>query len=397
MRNGEEKNMAVHEKIGFMIEEMTQWRHELHAQPETAFTESETSDFVAEKLSSFGLDVDRGLAGTGVVATVRRGNGNSPAIGLRADMDALDITEATGLPYASRNEGKMHACGHDGHMVMLLGAAKYLAGNDTFRGTVHFIFQPAEENEGGGRRMVREGLFDRFPVQSVFALHNFPVMPEGTFSICKGPMMAAYDVFDIRITGKGGHAATPQNVKDPILASAYLVNLLQSIVSRDVNPTQAAVMSVTEIHGGTSYNIIPDTVRLRGTTRHFLTSVQDRVELRIKEICAGLSASFDIDVDVVYERRYPPLVNTDRETDEAIKAARMVAGNKWVFTDITPVMTSEDFAFLLKERPGAYMGIGAGKPRENGLLHQARYDFNDRILPIGASYWATLAESILLK
>jgi amidohydrolase len=389
--------MAVHEKIGFMIEEMTLWRHELHAQPETAFTESATSAFIAEKLRSFGLDVDQGLAGTGVVATIRRGNGNYPAIGLRADMDALDITEATGLPYASRNEGKMHACGHDGHMVMLLGAAKYLAGNDTFRGTVHFIFQPAEENEGGGGRMVREGLFDRFPVQSVFALHNFPVMPEGTFAICKGPMMAAYDVFDIQITGKGGHAATPQNVKDPILASAYLVNLFQSIVSRDVNPTQAAVMSVTEIHGGTSYNIIPDTVRLRGTTRHFLPSVQDRMESRIKEICAGLSASFDVAVDVVYERRYPPLVNTDRETDEAIQAARMVAGSERVFTDITPVMTSEDFAFLLKERPGAYMGIGAGKPRENGYLHQARYDFNDRILPIGASYWATLAESILLK
>jgi amidohydrolase len=389
--------MAVHEKIGLMIEEMTLWRHELHAQPETAFSENETSAFVAEKLSSFGLDIERGLAGTGVVATITRGSGKYPAIGLRADMDALDITEVTGLPYASRNEGKMHACGHDGHMVMLIGAAKYLAVNDTFRGTIRFIFQPAEENEGGGSRMVREGLFERFPLQSVFALHNFPVMREGTFAICKGPMMAAYDVFDIQITGKGGHAATPQNVKDPILASAYLVNLLQSIVSRDVNPTQAAVISVTEIHGGTSYNIIPDTVRLRGTTRHFLPSVQDRVELRMKEICAGLSASFDVSVDLVYERRYPPLVNTDKETDEAIRAARMVAGREKVLTDITPVMTSEDFAFLLRERPGAYMGIGAGKPRENGLLHQARYDFNDRILPIGASYWATLAETILTK
>jgi len=389
--------MAVHEKIGAMIEEMTRWRHELHARPETAFSEYWTSAYVAEKLISFGLDIHRGLAGTGIVATIQRGKGKSPAIGLRADMDALDITEATDLPYASLNEGKMHACGHDGHMVMLLGAAKYLAGNDTFRGTVHFIFQPAEENEGGGGRMVREGLFDLFPVQSVFALHNFPVLPETTFAICKGPMMAAYDVFDIHITGRGGHAATPQNVKDPILASSYLVNLLQSIVSRDINPTQAVVVSVTEIHGGTSYNIIPDTVRLRGTTRHFLLSVQERVESRMREICAGLSASFDVAVDVSYERRYPPLVNTDKETDAAVRAATAVVGSDRVLTDITPVMTSEDFAFLLKERPGAYMGIGAGKPRANGLLHQALYDFNDRILTTGASYWATLAEMILPK
>jgi len=389
--------MAVHEKIGAMSGEMTRWRHELHTRPETAFSEYWTSDFIAEKLISFGLDIHRGLAGTGVVATIQRGRRKSPAIGLRADMDALNITEATGLPYTSLNEGKMHACGHDGHMVMLLGAAKYLAANDTFRGTVRFIFQPAEENEGGGGRMVREGLFDLFPVQSVFALHNFPVMPEGTFAICKGPMMAAYDVFDILITGKGGHAATPQNVKDPILASAYLINLLQSIVSRDINPMQAAVVSVTEIHGGTSYNIIPDTVKLRGTTRHFFPATQDRVEYRMREICAGLSKTFDVAADVVYERRYPPLVNTDKETDEAARAATEVVGSGRVLTDITPVMTSEDFAFLLKARPGAYMGIGGGKPREKSFLHQALYDFNDRILPIGASYWATLVEMILPK
>jgi amidohydrolase len=389
--------MAVHEKIRALHNEMIQWRHVLHAMPETAFSEHETSAFVAEKLTAFGLDIHRGFAGTGVVATIERGKGKHPAIGLRSDMDALDITEATGLPYASRNEGKMHACGHDGHMVMLLGAAKYLAENDTFRGTTHFIFQPAEENEGGGGRMVREGLFDKFPVQSVFALHNFPVMQEGTFAICKGPMMAAYDVFNIEITGRGGHAATPQNVKDPILASAYLVNLFQSIVSRDVNPTQAAVVSVTEIHGGTSYNIIPDVVKLRGTTRHFLSSVQDRVESRMRELCAGLSASFDVAVNIVYERRYPALINTDKETEDAVRAAISVSGRDKVFAEITPVMTSEDFAFLLKEKPGAYMGIGGGKPRENGLLHQSRYDFNDHILPIGASYWATLAETLLPK
>ena len=389
--------MAVHDKIGVMTEEMTRWRRELHACPETAFTEKETSDYVAERLISFGLDIYRGIAGTGIVSTIQRGKGSSPVIGLRSDMDALDITEATGLPYASRNEGKMHACGHDGHMSMLLGAAKYLAGSDTFRGTAHFIFQPAEENEGGGGRMIREGLFDRFPVRSVFGLHNFPVLPEGTFAICKVPMIAAYDVFDIELRGKGGHAATPQNVKDPILASAYLVNLLQSIVSRDINPVQAAVISVTEIHGGTSYNIIPDAVRLRGTTRHFLHMVQDMVEERMREICGGVSASFGVTVDMAYERRYPPLINTDRETDDAIRAATLVAGQDRVFTDITPVMTSEDFAFLLKEKPGAYMGIGGGNPKETGRLHQALYDFNDRILPVGASYWATLVETLLPK
>ncbi|MGZ6291039.1 MAG: M20 aminoacylase family protein [Syntrophales bacterium] len=389
--------MAVHDKIGAMTKEMTKWRRALHACPETAFAEKETSDYVAERLLSFGLDIDRGLAGTGIVATIQRGAGSSPAIGLRSDIDALDITEATGLPYSSRNEGKMHACGHDGHMSMLLGAAKYLAGSDTFRGTVRFIFQPAEENEGGGGRMVREGLFDRFPVRSVFGLHNFPILPEGMFAICKGPMMAAYDVFDIEVRGKGGHAATPQNVKDPILASAYLVNIFQSIVSRDINPVNAPVISITEIQGGTSYNIIPDTVRLRGTTRHFLPAVQDMVEARMREICAGVSASFGIVVEMAYERRYPPLVNTDRETDEAIRAATMVAGEGRVLTDITPVMTSEDFAFLLKEKPGAYMGIGAGNSKEGGRLHQALYDFNDRILPVGASYWATLVETLLPK
>jgi len=389
--------MAINKKIGAMHEEMTRWRHELHTRPETAFAERETSDFIAERLLSWRIDIQRGLAGTGVVGTLRRGKGNLPAIGLRSEMDALDITEATGLAYASRNEGKMHACGHDGHMAMLLGAARYLSENDTFRGTVHFIFQPAEENEGGGGKMVREGLLDRFPAQSFFAMHNFPVLPEGMFAICKGPMMAAYDVFDIRVTGRGGHAAMPQNAKDPVHAAAHLISLLQSIVSRDVNPAESAVVSVTEIHGGTSYNVIPDSVRMRGTTRHFLPQVQDRVESRMREICTGLSASLGVSADITYERRYPTLVNTDRETERAIRAATLVAGKEMVLTDIPPVTTSEDFAFILRERPGAYIGIGAGQPGEDGMLHQARYDFNDRILPIGASYWAALVETVLPK
>ncbi|MCX6007164.1 MAG: amidohydrolase, partial [Chloroflexi bacterium] len=279
--------MTESRKSAALESEMKEWRHYLHAHPETSFQEHTTSAFVAEKLRAFGLAVTSGIGGTGVVGTLSSGQ-KGKAIGLRADMDALDIQEENDLDYKSTVPGKMHACGHDGHTSMLLGAAKYLASKGIFNGTVQFIFQPAEENEGGGRAMIEDGLFKRFPVDSVFGLHSFPILPEGSFAIHSGPMMAAYDVFDINIRGTGGHAAMPNIGRDPIVAAAHIITILQTIVSRNADPVESAVISVTEIKGGTAYNIIPETVTLRGTTRHFQPHIQDMIELRMKEVLKGV-------------------------------------------------------------------------------------------------------------
>ncbi len=341
--------------------EMREWRRYLHAHPETAFQEHNTAAFVAEKLKSFGLKVQSGIGGTGVVGTLSRGKGTK-AIGLRADMDALDIQEENDLPHKSTVPGKMHACGHDGHTAMLLGAAKYLANNETFTGTVQFIFQPAEENEAGGRAMVEDGLFSRFPVDSVFGLHNFPILPEGSFAIRSGPIMAAFDVFEIVVRGVGGHAAMPHSTHDPVVAASYAVTMFQTIVSRNSDPLEGAVLSVTEIKGGTTYNVIPDTVTLRGTTRHFNPNIQNMIESRMGEILKGVELSMGVTTELKYMRRYPAVVNTVKETDEAIKTASLVAGQDNVFTNIPPVMGSEDFSFMLQARPGAYIAIGAGMP-----------------------------------
>ncbi len=385
--------MKIRKDIEALHSEMTEWRRHLHAHPETAFEEHETAAFISEKLTTFGLEVHTGMAETGVVATLTRGSGE--AIGLRSDIDALNMEEQNDFDHASKNRGKMHACGHDGHTAMLLGAAKYLSEKGRFNGTIHFIFQPAEEGDAGGRVMVEEGLFDTFPVNSVYGLHNFPLLPVGTFAIRKGPMMASYDTFDINIKGVGGHAAMPHMCKDPVLGGAQLVNLLQSIASRNINPTESCVVSVTEFHGGTAYNVIPEEVILRGCTRSFAEPVQAALEDRMKEISAGLATSMDLKLDVAYRRLYPPTVNSEAESDLAIAAAAAVSGDDKVITTLPPIMGSEDFAFMLQEKPGAYMGIGAGTPRENGMLHQPGYDFNDEILPLGTAYWVTLAEKIL--
>ena len=387
--------MPVINRIAAFHEEMIAWRQDIHRNPETAFEEHRTAAFVAQQLEGFGLEVRRGLAGTGVVATLRAGSG-ARAIALRADLDALHIQEKNALPYTSCVPGKMHACGHDGHTAMLLGAAKYLAETRKFDGVVHFVFQPAEENEGGGRVMVEQGLFDQFPCEAIYGMHNWPGMPVGQFAIRPGPMMASYDVFEIVVEGRGSHGAMPHQSIDPVVAAAQIVLGLQTIVSRNVKPIDAAVVSVTQIHGGDTWNVIPESVVLRGTTRCFRRDVRDQMERRIGEIAAGIASAMGATATLRYERRYPALVNQDEAVHRAAAAARDIVGDPAkVEMEIEPVMGSEDFAFMLERKPGAYIMIGNGGGEGGRMLHNARYDFNDAILPIGASYWARLVEQSL--
>jgi hippurate hydrolase len=372
---------------------MAEWRHDVHAHPETAFEEVRTSSMVAQKLEAFGLTVHRGLGRTGVVGTLSAGSGRR-AIGLRADMDALHILEKNAFGHRSQHEGKMHACGHDGHTAMLLGAAKYLSETRNFDGTVHFIFQPAEENEGGAREMVEQGLFEKFPCESVYGMHNWPGMPVGQFGVRAGPMMASFDIFEIELTGRGSHAAMPHTGIDPIVTAAGLVQALQTITSRNVDPIESAVVSVTQIHAGDTWNVIPEAAILRGTARAFLPQVQDLIERRVREICLGIAAAGGAQVKVRYERRYPPLINAAPETEicTAVMQAMVGAEN---LQYVPPVMGSEDFAFMLQAKAGCYVFVGNG-PGEGGcMLHNPRYDFNDEVLPLGASYWANLVEHLL--
>jgi len=385
-------------EIAALVPEMTQWRHHLHAHPETAFKEKATSAFVADKLREFGLEVHTGLAETGVVGVLRCGDAKADAagaIGLRADLDALHIHEKSGVAHQSRNAGRMHACGHDGHTTMLLGAAAALARKKSVHGTVHFIFQPAEENEGGGRVMVEEGLFDRFPMRAVYGMHNWPGAPAGTFALREGPFMGAYDIFEIVATGKGAHAAMPYEGKDPMLFAAHAIQALQTIVSRNLHPLDAGVVSVTQVHGGDTWNVIPEEVVLRGTVRTFKREVQDLIEARMRGIVAGIAATFDMSATLRYERRYPATVNSADETAHALAAAKAVVGAAQVDTDPMPNMGSEDFAFMLEAKPGCYVWLGSGRGPGTPGLHNPHYDFNDDALAIGASYWVTLAEQQL--
>ena len=385
--------MPIINRIAGFHDEMTGWRRDIHAHPETAFEERRTSDYVAGKLKDFGLEVHRGLAGTGVVGTLRRGEG--PAVGLRADMDALHVHEANAFAHKSVNGGKMHACGHDGHTTMLLGAARYLAEAGRFRGTVHFIFQPAEENEGGGRKMIEDGLFRQFPVEAVYGMHNWPGLPVGKFAVRSGPMMAAFDTFELTVRGKGSHAAMPHTGIDPIVAAAQIVTALQTIASRGVHPVDAAVVSVTQIHAGDTWNVIPEEVVLRGTTRSFRPAVRDAIEPAMRRIAEGIAAANGASARLRYERRYPPTVNHDGPTEIAARAAVDVVGEANVDRNPTPTMGAEDFAFMLEQKPGCYIFIGNGASDGGRVLHSPHYDFNDEILPFGASYWARLVESVL--
>jgi len=389
--------MPIINRIAEFKKEMADWRRHIHAHPETAFEEHQTADFVATKLTNFGIEIDCGLARTGVVGTLKGNHGDGPTIGLRADMDALDIQEKGDHSHISTNPGKMHACGHDGHTTMLLGAAKYLSETRNFAGTVHFIFQPAEEFAGGGREMVADGLFDKFPCDTVWGMHNFPGQDLGTFEICTGPAMAAADTLEIWVRGKGTHAAFPHEGQDVIVAASQLVTALQTVTSRTMDPLEAVVCSITQIHAGETYNIIPDDIVLCGTVRTFKPALQQLAEATIRRISAGIATMFGITVEVNFTRGYPATINHADESDYAAKIAADVVGPENVSQDPNPKMGAEDFSYMLNERPGCYIWIGNG-PGEGGCyLHNAHYDFNDDATPYGASYWARLVETRLAK
>ncbi len=362
--------------------------HDLHQRPELAFAEELTSALVAERLRSWGIETHVGLARTGVVGVV--GNGDGPAIGLRADMDALPIAEPLDRKPRSLHEGVMHACGHDGHTTMLLGAARWFAELPPSTGRVYFVFQPAEENEGGGRALVEEGLFETFPMDVIFGLHNLPGIEAGSFVTRTGAMLAAFDTFELVVTSTGGHGSAPHDGRgDPIVAAAALVSALQSIVSRALDPHDPAVLSVCELHGGDTWNVIPSRVELRGSVRRFSEDVRVIVERRIREMAKGIAQAFDVDVDVVYSVRYPTTVNQPLATKIALEAASATVGRDRVDADFGPLMGSEDFSFLLQVCDGAFMGLGIG--HDSGALHTPEYLFNEEVLSTGVSYWVRVA------
>ena len=374
--------------------EMQNWRRDIHAHPEIAFEEHRTAKIVAEKLESFGIEVETGIAGTGVVGTLKKGTGNR-AIGLRADLDALLINEANEFEHKSKHPGKMHACGHDGHTVMLLGAAKYLAEDGNFDGTVNFIFQPAEENEGGGKAMIEEGLFDKYPVESVYGMHNIPGMPVASFAVKPGPIMAAFDVFNVKIIGKGGHAAMPQTTIDPIIIGTKIIDAYQSIVSRYIDPQEPAVLSVTQFHAGDAYNVIPNDIEIKGCTRCFSPKIQKQLEDQMHQITKSICDAYGATYEFEFEHRYPATINSEEEAEIAGKVAQKVVGEDRVNLSTTHGMVSEDFAYMLQEKPGSYIWIGNGDGEGSCMVHNPGYDFNDEILPIGATYWVKMAEEIL--
>jgi amidohydrolase len=387
--------MPVIEKIAEYHDEMTQWRHDIHAHPELGFEEHRTSEIVADKLKEWGIETHTGIAKTGVVGVIH-GQGNGPgSIGLRADLDALPMQENANPPYRSVNDGKMHACGHDGHTTMLLGAARYLAETRNFDGIVNVIFQPAEEGPGGGKVMVDEGLFDRFPCDAIYGLHNFATIPTGKFGINTGGFMAAADEVKILIEGVGGHAALPHLTVDPIAIGVQLHTALQTIVSRNVTPVRPAVVSVTQFHAGSANNVIASTAELDMSVRTVDKETREMIKRRINEICDGLAKAHGAKIDVDFHEGYPVLVNTAHETERAAKAAAAVVGEDNVNAKQEPTMGSEDFAFMLQVRPGAYIKLGQQDDGHPHTLHHSHYDFNDDILAIGASYWATLAEQEL--
>jgi amidohydrolase len=383
--------MPIVNRIADFAAEITEWRRDLHAHPELLYDVHRTATAVADKLKAFGCDeVVTGIGRTGVVAVIRGRKGGGGTIGLRADMDALPIEEATGLPYASATPGKMHACGHDGHTAMLLGAARYLAETRNFAGTAVMIFQPAEEGGAGGKAMVDDGLITRFGVGEVYGMHNYPGMPVGQFGIRAGPIMAAADYITIDIQGQGGHAARPQFTIDPVLVGAHMITSMQSIVARNVDPVKSGVVSITMVQAGNTDNVIPQTVRLRGTARSLAEDVRTLLEQRLHAIVEHTAAAFGAKAALTYRRNYPVLVNHERQTDFAAGVAKQVGTQ--VDTELPPMMGAEDFSFMLNERPGAFIWVGNG---DSAGLHHPKYNFNDETIPYGTSYWVKLVETAL--
>ncbi len=387
--------MPIINRIADLQDEITEWRRDLHENPELQFDVHRTAGIVAEKLRAFGVDeVVEGVGLTGVVGLIRgRETGSGRTIGMRADMDALPIIEATGLPHASKVEGKMHACGHDGHTAMLLGAAKYLSETRNFDGTAVVIFQPAEEGGGGGEKMVQDGMMDRFGIQQVFGMHNAPGLPVGQFGLRAGALMASTDEFTIDVEGKGGHAAKPHDCIDTTLIAAQLMQALQSVVARNVDPMESAVLSITSLHtGGDSFNVIPQTVHMKGTIRTLKEEIRGLVEKRLRTMTDGIAAAFDATITLGFERGYPVTVNSEAETAFAADVAATVAAGGQVDRERAAVLGAEDFSYMLNARPGAFIWIGNG---DTAMVHHPKYDFNDEAIPYGVSYWAKLAETAM--
>ena len=385
--------MPIVNRVADLHDEITEWRRDLHAHPELQYDVHRTAGAVSEKLKSFGCDdVVTGLGRTGVVGVIRGSKPGGKVIGMRADMDALPIEEATTVAYKSTVPGKMHACGHDGHTAMLLGAAKYLAETRNFAGTAVVIFQPAEEGGAGARAMMDDGLFDRFGIEEVFGMHNYPGMPIGQFAIRSGPLMASTDTISIDLEGVGGHAAWPHFGVDTVLVGAQIVNQLQSIVARNVDPLHAAVISICMFQAGHTDNVIPQQAKLRGTARALSPKVRDLLQKRVREVVEGTARAYGAKAELTYTTGYPVLVNEERKTAFAAGVAREVAGKDKVNTECAPLMGAEDFAFMLQERPGAFIYIGNGNSAQ---LHNPAYDFNDEAIPVGTSYWVRLAETAL--
>jgi len=395
------KYLDFHPEI---LSELRKIRRDIHAHPELGYEEHRTSELVAKKLTEWGIPIIRGLGGTGIVGVIKQGD--SPrAVGLRADMDALPVQETNTFAHASKNPGKMHACGHDGHTTMLLGAAHYLSQRPSFNGTVYAIFQPAEESAGGAKRMIDDGLFEQCPMEAVFGMHNWPGHASGTFGVRPGPLMASSNSFIATIKGRGGHAGQPHRGVDPIMAAVQIAQSWQTIITRNKNPSESAVLSITQIHAGSAFNIIPDEATLVGTVRTFSTKVLDMIEKRMREIAQHTAAAFDAQIEFKFQRSYPALLNDPTETAFAADVMQSIVGQDKVYMQIEPTMGAEDFAFMLQKKTGCYVfignGIGDHRDADHGdgpcNLHNPSYDFNDAILPLGVTYLARLAERFLQR